>query len=580
MVGPETTLARTAVRLTAAALIVLALVVGRRGARADDAGTDAAAAMLGAPIDAGVPDAPVDADVDAAAPPLDAAAPPLDAAAPPLDAAAPPLDAAAPPLVVGLQAVVDAGPAAHEPAPPILDAPPPASTSPARTTGVIKLVLGLSAVFVLAYIGGHRKVVALETRLGISGVIAAGFPMIALGLVLRQPAIGILTDDVLGRLQPILHFGLGWLGFIIGAQLDIRVLDRVPRGTAYVVFVEALGPFAATAAACAGLALALDLADWRQPEFWRDAIILGTAAAMTAPRRFRGFARQTWREGMGVDHLITQLDEIVGVIGLLFIAAFFRTVDSGAWQLPGTAWLFVTIGLGVVVGVIFFVMIRVPSSRGELLAVVLGSVAFGSGLAGYLELSPIVICFLAGALVTNFPSERKRDVFAILTHLERPINLLFLVLAGAAWAATEPAPWLVVPAFAAARVLGKWLAVTGAERTIAVRLPDGFAAQRTLLSPLSPLSLALVLSLQGSAGGAPSPWLLTVVIGGALLTELAVQLTAPPAPRASTRPPAPAPTGPIDELDDHDHDHDDPVYRDDEPDGGTPPPGLPPGGAP
>ena len=39
-------------------------------------------------------------------------------------------------------------------------------------------------------------------------------------------------------MQPILHFGLGWLGFIIGAQLDIRLLDRVPRGTAYLIVVE------------------------------------------------------------------------------------------------------------------------------------------------------------------------------------------------------------------------------------------------------------------------------------------------------------------------------------------------------
>jgi hypothetical protein len=40
---------------------------------------------------------------------------------------------------------------------------------------------------------------------------------------------------VLERLRPVLHFGLGWLGFLIGAQLDVRVLDRVPKGTAYMI---------------------------------------------------------------------------------------------------------------------------------------------------------------------------------------------------------------------------------------------------------------------------------------------------------------------------------------------------------
>ena len=233
-------------------------------------------------------------------------------------------------------------------------------------------------------------------------------------------------------------------------------------------------------------------------------------------------------------------------------------------------------------------MIRVPANRGELLAVVLGSVAFGSGLSGYLDLSPTVVCFIAGALVTNFPGERKTDVFAILSHLERPIHLLFLVLAGASWDASAAAPWLLVPAFAIARVLGKWLAVLFARRTVTVQLPDGFVDDRTLVSPLSPLAIALVLSLQGSAGGAPTPWLLTIVIGGALLTEVAVQLTAPPTARAVTRPMSVRPA-PIDELDDRDDDDadDDP---DDDPAAGpaagpaggpaTPPAAPPAGGTP
>lgn len=428
--------------------------------------------------------------------------------------------------------------------------PPAAPPAPRRTLAVLKLVLGLAAVFVLAYLGGHRRVVALEARLGISGVIAAGFPMIALGVILRQPEIGVLTDDVRDHLQPILHFGLGWLGFIIGAQLDIRLLDRVPRGTGYLIVLEALGPFVATAAACAAVALTLELSHWRDPEFWRDAIVLGTAAAMTAPRRFRGFASRSWRAGKGVDHLIAQLDEIVGVVGLLFVAAYFRPVELGDWQIPGTAWLFVAIGLGVVVGLLIFAMIRVPTTGGEFLAVVLGSVAFGAGLAGYLDLSPIVVCFIAGALVTNFPNDQRADVFRILSHLERPIHLLFLVLAGAAWDVTAAAPWLVVPVFVIARAAGKWLATSFSHSALGAGLPTGFVDDRTLVSPLSPLAIALVLSLQGSAGGAPSPWLLTVVIGGAILTELVVQLAAPLVARGGRPGGEPSATpAPFDEVD-------------------------------
>ncbi len=557
--------------LAIAVAVALALIVAATGwARAQGSDADAAglpppaialdagtAAVAELPGDAAAP-ALLDAGAAMIAPALIDAGPTpalIDASPATLDAGPATLDAG-PALVDAGAATLDAGPAAA--------AAPPAAQPPAkphdRTGVVLRLVLGLTAVFALAYLGGHKKVVALERRLGISGVIAAGFPFVALGVIIRQPAIGILTGDVLDRMEPILHFGLGWLGFIIGAQLDVRLLDRVPRGTGYLVVVEALGPFAAVAATAAGLALALGLADWRQPEFWRDAIVIGAAGAMTAPRRFRGFAAGAWREGKSVDHLLSQLDEIVGVIGLLFVAAYFRPAGAAGWALPGTGWLFVAIGLGVAVGVLIFAMVRVPQSEGEFLAVVLGSVALGAGLAGYLYLSPIVVCFIAGALVVNFPCDQRDAIFRILNHLERPIHLLFLIVAGATWDVTASKPWVIVPAFVVARVIGKWIGVLTARSTVGALLPPGYADQRVLVSPLSPLAIALVVSLQGSAGGIPSAWLVTVVIGGAIMTEVAVQLTAPPTARPPTASPIADATPTVDELDDEPATG--PTYRD------------------
>jgi hypothetical protein len=64
----------------------------------------------------------------------------------------------------------------------------------------------------------------------------------------------------------------------------------------------------------------------------------------------------------------------------------------------------------------------------------------------------------------------------------------------------------------------------------------------------------------GSVGGPASDWIITVVIGGAILTEVGVQLTTPAAARPRTGAPAP-----IDELDGTGpiYDRDDPL---------TPPP--------
>ena len=151
----------------------------------------------------------------------------------------------------------------------------------------IKVIGGLLALITLAYLGGTRRVVRFQERLGIGGVITAGFPLVALGVIAALPSVDVLGPDTVERLKPILGFGLGWLGFVIGAQLDIRVLDRVPKGTAYLILVEALGPFGVTAAGCgAVMMLAFDLS-WKDPAVWRDILMSNREEILKQAQRFR-----------------------------------------------------------------------------------------------------------------------------------------------------------------------------------------------------------------------------------------------------------------------------------------------------
>jgi len=480
-------------------------------------------------------------------------------------AAAPRIDLSAD---AGSAAVGSAAPAAPTHQPTI--APAPKTTTKEKTVFAIKVIGGLVVLVILAYLGGNRHVVRFQEQLGIAGVITAGFPYVALGMIASLSPIGILTGDVLSKMEPILHFGLGWLGFLIGAQLDIRVLDRVPKGTAYLIVVEALGPFGITAAGCGMLMMTFGQS-FDDPALWRDMILLGTAAAMTAPRKFRGFAHPTWHEGRGADVLLSQLDELVGIIGLLFITAYFRQPSSATWQLPDTAWIFVSLGLGVAAGALIFAMIRVPSNDAEFLALVLGGVAFASGLAGYLQLSPIVICCVAGVLVTNFPNDRRKDVFRILHHLERPVHLMFLLVVGAVWAVGDWRGWLLVPLFIAGRAIGKWVGIFASHTAVGALLPSGFAEDRKLITPMSGLSIALVISIPRLEADKGLPWVLTAVIGGSLATEMLMQRFPD---KSTSEPDEREAAAPIDELDDLDSDeYDGPIYRDE-----VPPPPKPPTG--
>lgn len=405
-----------------------------------------------------------------------------------------------------------------------------------ESTGVvIKTILGLAVLLLVAYAGAHPRVKRLEDALGISQVITAGFPFVALGLIARLPAVGVLTDEVLVQITPLLLFGLGWIGFHEGCKFDLRSLDHLPSGTALVIILTTSVPFVliATASALLMIRLGEPVADGT---FLRDAICLGAAGAMTAPRIVSAVARgRSPRDeappGIDVAGRIGQLDDIAGIVALAFLAAYFRPAGHEfSWQIPPLAWLFVALGLGAILGIVIYAMLRRPLSGSEFLAVVLGSVAFTAGLAGYLRLSPVVVGFVAGALVGNFPFEQKAALHDVLGRLERPVYLLFLMVAGALWNIGDWRGWIFVPVFVICRIAGRGIASIAARRAGASVAPE-LADTTTVVAPLSVLAIALVVSAQSLYRGQAIHWIVTAVIAGAIVTEILVQLSVRVFPR-------------------------------------------------
>src|SRR5438445_4199123 len=60
--------------------------------------------------------------------------------------------------------------------------PPPSSQ-----TGLLRVVLGLAAAFILAIIAAHPFVRRVERRLGLTVLLSSGLPFLALGYLFRRP---------------------------------------------------------------------------------------------------------------------------------------------------------------------------------------------------------------------------------------------------------------------------------------------------------------------------------------------------------------------------------------------------------
>lgn len=411
-----------------------------------------------------------------------------------------------------------------------------------RTETVFGVILGLLSLMALAYLGGHRWVLDWEKRLGVSQVITTGLPFILLGMVMRLPKVGILTDSMLTELSPILRIGLGSVGFIAGFRFEAKLFHALPGQAAGIALLSTLVPSALVTAVMAPLLLLLSGMTWHDsmhnPVFLRDALIVATAGAMTARSAVRVF---DVIDGRSLIARVLRLEELAGVLGLAFVAAYFRQQgDDDAAALPGMVWLLVTLGLGTALGLVFYTILASVSRSGDLYAVTLGAIAFTSGTAGYFHLSSIAVAFTAGVILSNFPGTFQPRLRAVLKRLERPIYLLALFVIGAVWDVADVRGWALMPIFASARLAGKWLAAAIATRYGGLPL-TAEESQALAVSPLGALAIAIVVNAQLLYPGGTISLVVSAVIGGGVLTEVFVQLASRRLGWGAHRTPSPQP---------------------------------------
>jgi len=536
------------------------LLAGSTVARADDAGTLApdehdvldASAGDAEPVPASTTSedaaaqAPIDAGADATDEPTDED----DSVAEELEDAGAEVDAGTDEVEPTPASSTEPPPSDDPAAPALEDVPiakPPTVEPTERPAFVIKTILGLLGLLALAYVGGHPRVQQWERKLGVAQLVTAGFPFVALGLVARAPSVGILTDSVLAALGPLLRVGLGWIGFVVGFRFDARMLANLPKGMGTLVSVRALVTFLAIASVSIvvlRLVGALPAWPWSDPMLLRDGVILATAGLLTSRTTPSLLEKRGGHpESVSLVQKVLCLEEIAGVFALLVIAAYFRPHGAGvSWQLPATGWLVLTLGAGVAVGlVVYAILLQSVKTNAESLVLILGSVAFASGLAANLRMSPVVVCFVAGLLLANFPGEYKARLGETLERLERPVYHLFLVVVGALWRIEDGLGWGLMVAFVVARLFGKAIGTRlgAASGGVALR-PDGRRA--LVVAPIGALSIAVVINARVLyPSGSTS--IVTPILGGAVVTELLIHALTRATARENGDGPRPASSG-------------------------------------
>jgi len=294
-------------------------------------------------------------------------------------------------------------------------------------------------------------------------LVETGAAFILIGAVIGPQGLNLFTDEVLGQLDAVVVIGLGWIGFLYGANFERRRMRRFPRALYAAGITESLFTFAlVTGAALAVLGL------WSGTHLpWQQrapaAMILGICAAGTAPAGIfqLGGERRLSAEDLGTLRFFSALDDAPGLVLLALLnAAFHPALSDG--DIPAVLrWLGLSVGVGLALGVIGHWLLGTGEDTRQNSLLLLGLVALGAGAAALLRLSPLFVSAMAGVVFANL-SPRKESTYGLLAGGEHTLYAVFLLVAGLLFRFEWAPVYMLVPGYvlwrAAAKLGGGWLA--------------------------------------------------------------------------------------------------------------------------
>jgi len=386
-------------------------------------------------------------------------------------------------------------------------------------------VLALALLLAAGLAATRLTLPHLRRPLSLDLALAAGAPFLLAGLLLG-PGLGVLDHETLRAVAPVTALGVGWIGAVFGAQLEWRLLRRIPRRTWGLATLQGAAVLLLTVLT----ARLLTRAAPALAPAWRPTLpallTLGAAAMISGPGAVALVAR-----ALRVPAALTRalalaalLDTALGGVVFAFALGLSQPHRSFAGAALGWAhWIAVAVASIGGVGVLFVWLSRLPGETDtdalglDLVAVVL----LGSGLGYAADLSPFVVCALATALIVNL-SPLKRRVQALLDAWEPSVYAVFLVVVGALL--DLPTLWLVPVALllGAVRVAARWAAP--AHLGLATIAQGGV--------PLA-LAVSFTLTYAGSGGSLLTTVLVGVVLAQAIAAPL-MALALRPAPAEVT----------------------------------------------
>lgn len=293
-------------------------------------------------------------------------------------------------------------------------------------------ILFLLGLVSLAFVVTHVVTEWVARRFG----VVTGVEYVVLGAAVG-PIAGLLRPEMLHQVAPAMVLAQGSLGLLAGILLNFRNRAETSARSFGVGLVVTLGTMLAVAApplAAIGYFFGKASVYHYMPHVLCAAAVASVASA--APLSSLIAFLDARGEGSDVVVRVARACSSFAVVLFGIIFCLFKPaselligLEAGAWQ-SFAFWFGVHIAIGGTLGLIFTLFLIRDFEDEKILTVVIGMVIFTSGVAYYLKLSPIFVCFVLGLVLANI-CRQAGHVVRMLLSVERPLYIVLFFFFGA-----------------------------------------------------------------------------------------------------------------------------------------------------
>lgn len=383
----------------------------------------------------------------------------------------------------------------------------------------MKLLLSIIIIAVIAIIGSRLTFINRKLPLGFKNIIFTGGEYIFIGVMLGRMGLNLIDPETLNNLEPFLIFGLSWIGFLFGLQLDFKSLKNLPRFFFSISAIQAVFTFlAVTPVLYFSFKAFSSLPD---KTIIIIAVALGSAACCTAQSAPAVVYNNYKFKNRKLFSLLRYVSGTDGIFALLFFSLTFFIFpisgNTGFNIINSLKWFFLAVGIGITAAFILIILSKVRFSQQEFIVFLIGVVLFGGGLATKTNNSPLLIGFICGLITANFCRHRLRALEAAV-HSEKSIYIIMLIIVGAGWSLKANFIFIITGIYFATRILAKFIGAFAATRAFKFDFHIPVTAGLGLLSE-GGFAVAIIISFSIFYPSL-SDYLVTIVIISMIINEI------------------------------------------------------------